>query len=54
VVRIAAIISLFISVLFCAWSIKHGVWDYTLFALLGLFLWALSTAWDTRPWVRSS
>jgi hypothetical protein len=45
-VRIAAIISLAIAVIFDAWQVKHGVWDDRLFALLGLLLWCISDRWD--------
>ncbi len=51
-VRLAAIIALFISFMFLAWRITHGIWDYRLFAVLGLFLWCVSDSWDYVPWRR--
>lgn len=49
-IRLAAILSLFLSLICCAWSVHHGVWTWTLFLILGIFLWCISSAWDTRPW----
>jgi hypothetical protein len=53
VFRIIALVMFILSVIFDAWSIKHGIWDYILFALLGLVFWCASTihdyAWPARP-----
>lgn len=48
VVRLLAIISLALSVVFDLWNIKHGTWDYVPFMLIGLLLWCISERWD-RP-----
>ena len=45
-VHLAAIISLALAVIFDAWRISHGIWDFRLFALLGLLLWCISGRWD--------
>jgi hypothetical protein len=50
VVRLAAIISFAFALIFEAWSIKHGVFGWQLFMLLGLLLWCISSAWDRTPW----
>jgi hypothetical protein len=47
--RVAAIISFYLSVVFYVWNITHGRWTYTLFALLGLALWCLSDKCDWHP-----
>lgn len=45
-VHLAAIISFALGVIFDAWNITHGVWDYKLFMLIGLLLWCVSGKWD--------
>ena len=49
-VRLCAIISLFVSFMFYIWTIKHGVWTWTPFMILGLLLWCISEGWDHTPW----
>jgi len=46
VLRLLAIISLAMSVVFYAWNISHGRWTYVLFMLIGLLLWCISDRWD--------
>jgi hypothetical protein len=48
-VRLAAIISFFMSLVCYGWSIKHGAWSWELFMLLGMFLWCVSGAHDRVP-----
>lgn len=45
-IRLLAIISLALSVIFDAWNISHGTWNYVLFLLIGLLLWCVSEKWD--------
>lgn len=45
-VRLAAILSLFASLLFEAWKFSHGVCTWELFMILGLLLWCISEKWD--------
>lgn len=40
--HLAAIILFILSVIFYAWSLGHGVWNYILFALLALTCWCIS------------
>lgn len=40
--RLIAIISFVLGVIFLAWNIQHGVWTYKLFELLGLLFWCVS------------
>jgi hypothetical protein len=47
--RLLAILSFFMSVIFYAWDISHGHWTWTLFMLLGLFLWCLSGSHGKIP-----
>jgi hypothetical protein len=45
-VRLCAIISLALALIFEAWSISHGVFTWHLFAILGLLLWCISESWN--------
>ena len=47
-VRLFAILSLFASLMCYAWSISHDRWTWTLFLILGLFLWCISEGWDYK------
>lgn len=49
-VRLCAILSLFLSLVFEAWKFSHGVFTWELFLILGLFLWCISEGWDRTPW----
>ena len=48
-VRLFAILSLFLSFVFEAWTISHGVFTWNLFLVLGLLLWCVSENYDRRP-----
>lgn len=41
-IHLAAIIAFILAVIFWAWSLGHGVWQWELFMLLGLALWCIS------------
>jgi hypothetical protein len=49
-IRLAAILSFFLSLVCYLWSVHHGIWDYTPFAVLGLLLWCTSSTWDNHRW----
>lgn len=49
-VRILAIAAFALAVIFNAWSFSHGAFTWQLLALLGLFFWCISSAWDRTPW----
>jgi hypothetical protein len=49
-IRLLAILSFAIAVLFDLWSIHHGIWTWTPFMLIGLLLWCISDGWDHTPW----
>lgn len=40
--HLAAIVLFILSTIFYAWSLGHGVWSWTLLALLGLTCWCIS------------
>jgi hypothetical protein len=37
-----AALFLSVAVIFCAWSLSHGAWNWHLLALLGLTAWCIS------------
>jgi hypothetical protein len=41
-IKLFAIISLALSLVFYAWSISHGTFTWILFLILGLLLWCIS------------
>jgi hypothetical protein len=49
VIRLFAILSLFLSFVFEAWKFSHGVFTWDLFLILGLLLWCISDSWDYNP-----
>jgi hypothetical protein len=52
-VRLAAILSLFLSLVFEGWKVSHGAFGWQLFLILGLLLWCVSEGWDHTPWRRA-
>lgn len=38
-IKIAALVSLILAVIFWCWSLSHGIWQWQLFLLAGLALW---------------
>jgi hypothetical protein len=49
-IRLIAILAFFLAIILNAWSVKHGAITWQLLALIGLFFWCISSAWDRTPW----
>jgi hypothetical protein len=49
-IRILAMLAFFLSLVMVAWTLSHGALTWRVLAVLGLFLWCLSSIWDRPAW----